>query len=414
MSWYYMTAGLILYALDNAIRLSSTIATEVTLKDLTMAVKDSEFPTPSPSPPSSLSSSPSSTSALLPVDSTAEFFEINSSSSSNRAANRNGNGAEVEVLIDGNHTGVTKLSYTVLSKDRRTSRPLCHLMGQYVYINIPLISSLEWHPFTISSSPTDSVTTHHIKVMGGLNSGQWTAKLHKLAMRLQDDKERAQAHTSHTAMHSVIDSNAVINPAHAGRRFLSVQGSDRGGERGRGTSTSNRVRDRDDNEESKDQTQQQQQQQIEGQGQGQGDGEGEREGEPLSLSSITVNIDGPYGLSVTHELHKYTHVLLIGGGIGVTPLHSCLRHLVLMKMCSSTSHVETQAMADTEAGTGAGSGRGRGRSNLDADSENSMPFPFPDLKSVELLWSVKSIEESYIFADTVRIALSTFSLLLLL
>ena len=424
MSWYYMTAGLILYALDNAIRLSSTIATEVTLKDFSMAVKDSDFP----SAPSSLSSSPSSTSALLPVDSTAEFFEVNSSSPSNGTGT--GIGIGIGIGVDGSHTGVTKISYTVLSKDRRSSHPLCHLMGQYVYINIPSISSLEWHPFTISSAPTDSVTTHHIKVMGGLNNGQWTAKLHKLAMKLQDDKVRAQAHT---AMHSVIDSNAVINPAHLGRRFLSVQGSyrerERGGERGRGgetaTSTSNRVRDRDDNEESKDQNrqhQQQQQQQQQGQGHGEGQGQGEREGEregeeeSLSLSSITVNIDGPYGLSVTHELHKYTHVLLIGGGIGVTPLHSCLRHLVLMKMCASTSHVEAQAMADTEAGSGAGKGTGlgagRGRNNLDDDSDNLMPFPFPDLKSVELLWSVKKIEESYIFADTVRITLGIFSTLL--
>ena len=105
----------------------------------------------------------------------------------------------------------------------------------------------------------------------------------------------------------------------------------------------------------------------------------------MSLSSITVNIDGPYGLSVTHELHKYTHVLLIGGGIGVTPLHSSLRHLLLMKMCASECHVEA------------------GRDSQQHNSDSAVPFPFPDMRSVELLWSVKNVEESYIFADTVSI-----------
>ena len=59
-------------------------------------------------------------------------------------------------------------------------------MGQYVFINIPAISTLEWHPFTISSSPLDKTTTHHIKSMSGSSSSgssissvsqQWTGKL---------------------------------------------------------------------------------------------------------------------------------------------------------------------------------------------------------------------------------------------
>ena len=51
-------------------------------------------------------------------------------------------------------------------------------MGQYCFINIPAISSLEWHPFSISSSSYDVVTTHHIKSMG---VRQWTGKLLDLA-----------------------------------------------------------------------------------------------------------------------------------------------------------------------------------------------------------------------------------------
>jgi len=37
-------------------------------------------------------------------------------------------------------------------------------VGQFVLLNVPAISTLEWHPFSISSAPVDSETTHHIKV----------------------------------------------------------------------------------------------------------------------------------------------------------------------------------------------------------------------------------------------------------
>merc|ERR1711871_1302641 len=51
-------------------------------------------------------------------------------------------------------------------------------MGQYAFLNVPAISILEWHPFTISSSPMDISTTHHIKSMG---PGTFTDKLYDLA-----------------------------------------------------------------------------------------------------------------------------------------------------------------------------------------------------------------------------------------
>jgi len=54
---------------------------------------------------------------------------------------------------------------------------LLHGMGQHVYLNVPAISQLEWHPFSISSAAEDRVTTHHIKSVGG---DSFTAKLHAL------------------------------------------------------------------------------------------------------------------------------------------------------------------------------------------------------------------------------------------
>ena len=47
--------------------------------------------------------------------------------------------------------------------------------GMYAFINVPAISILEWHPFTLSSSPFQSHLGFHIKT-----AGDWTTKLHRL------------------------------------------------------------------------------------------------------------------------------------------------------------------------------------------------------------------------------------------
>lgn len=57
-----------------------------------------------------------------------------------------------------------------------------HLPGQYVYMNLPSISTTQWHPFSIASSPCDSKSTFHIKSLG---EGTFTGRLHKLARGLQ-------------------------------------------------------------------------------------------------------------------------------------------------------------------------------------------------------------------------------------
>lgn len=49
--------------------------------------------------------------------------------------------------------------------------------GQYAFINIPSISPLEWHPFTISSAPGETALTFHIKSMGKTS---WTARLARI------------------------------------------------------------------------------------------------------------------------------------------------------------------------------------------------------------------------------------------
>ena len=47
--------------------------------------------------------------------------------------------------------------------------------GDYIFINIPVIATFEWHPFTISSAPEQSdVISLHIRVVG-----HWTNKLYE-------------------------------------------------------------------------------------------------------------------------------------------------------------------------------------------------------------------------------------------
>lgn len=43
--------------------------------------------------------------------------------------------------------------------------------GQYLFLNIPSVSGLQWHPFTISSTPEEGFISVHIRVVG-----DWTKK----------------------------------------------------------------------------------------------------------------------------------------------------------------------------------------------------------------------------------------------
>ena len=339
MSWYYITAGLVLYALDSAIRLLNTVGTVVQLEDMTAVVKDGSrnFSSHTATPPASQHGD----SRTGPVRATVNTSLLAGS---------------VSATLGVDVTGVTKLAYTIKAHGKEGSRTMSHLMGQYVYINVPAISSLEWHPFTISSSPVDTVTTNHIKVMGGLHSNQWTAKLHLLALDMQN-RDRA------TEMVSMGD-GGLLNP---------IRNQNQRESRGSGSETDSAGQISPQSPGSPQSPHQQSQSQQQSQ----------LSQRQQSLASLHVNIDGPYGLSVVHELHKYSHVLLVGGGIGVTPLHSCLRHLVLMKMFSLSEGCES-----SEGGRG-------------LQKEPPLPFPFPALESVKLLWSVRSTAEASLFADTV-------------
>lgn len=143
-------------------------------------------------------------------------------------------------------------------------RALPYEMGQYCFVNIPEISLLEWHPFTIASAPgVDRHVTHHIKSMG---TTSWTGKLYQLARTLQSKDN-----------------------AHAPNYSL----------------------DRDDL----------------------------APGTNAKLKDLVVNIDGPYGAPLAVE--NYSALLLVGGGIGITPLHSYFRFLyhAIMAQAKAYTHL---------------------------------------------------------------------------
>eukprot|EP00966_Prymnesium_polylepis_P294448 6799505-Prymnesium_polylepis.1 len=56
---------------------------------------------------------------------------------------------EVRVVRVASKGEVTELLFAM------ASGPLRHSPGQYVFLNVPAISPLQWHPFTLSSSPID-------------------------------------------------------------------------------------------------------------------------------------------------------------------------------------------------------------------------------------------------------------------
>lgn len=54
-------------------------------------------------------------------------------------------------------------------------------VGQYVFLNCPAISQLEWHPFTMTSAPEEDFFSVHIR-----SAGDWTNKLIDIMQKLPE------------------------------------------------------------------------------------------------------------------------------------------------------------------------------------------------------------------------------------
>lgn len=80
--------------------------------------------------------------------------------------------------------GKTDSAYAITRLEIQTLDGLAPMFeaGQYGFINVPEISALQWHPFTISSAPCDAKLQFNIKAMG---LGTWTESLHQFASSCQ-------------------------------------------------------------------------------------------------------------------------------------------------------------------------------------------------------------------------------------
>lgn len=70
------------------------------------------------------------------------------------------------------------ISDTVIEVTFSKTKTFAYNPGQFIYLSIPEISWLQWHPFSISSSPSQSLVTLHIR-----KAGNWTTALFQLASK---------------------------------------------------------------------------------------------------------------------------------------------------------------------------------------------------------------------------------------
>ncbi|KAK1943346.1 Respiratory burst oxidase B [Phytophthora citrophthora] len=69
---------------------------------------------------------------------------------------------------------IVRIQFPRVRKD--TDEEFKYEAGQYAFLCVPAISGLQWHPFTISSSPHEPLVTFHIKALG-----DWTQKLKSIS-----------------------------------------------------------------------------------------------------------------------------------------------------------------------------------------------------------------------------------------
>lgn len=140
--------------------------------------------------------------------------------------------------------------------------------GQYLLINVPHISKLQWHPFTMTSSPLEDKIYVHIRV-----TGNWTKKLFRWLSIKKQLQQQQQLYNNIKQQNVLPDgSNFIIN--------------------------NNNNIDQIDLE--------------------------------IGLKPFRINIDGPFGSSSQYAL-KQKQVILVGAGIGVSPMASLLKDISLKK-----------------------------------------------------------------------------------
>lgn len=147
--------------------------------------------------------------------------------------------------------------------------------GQYVRVNIPAISRLEWHPFTLTSIPGDAAQSVHIRAIG-----DWTTSLYDFF-----DQQKTSIATP--AAPSLVEMEK-------GEGEISIISGDE-----------ERIKQKEHHQQQR----------------------GSTISSPHFLDSLPIFIDGPYG-APSQDWFLYDVAVFIGAGIGVTPFASILKHVL--------------------------------------------------------------------------------------
>ncbi|KAJ2502920.1 hypothetical protein GGH96_000656 [Coemansia sp. RSA 1972] len=205
--------------------------------------------------------------------------------------------------------------------------------GQFIYLCVPSLSWYQWHPFTLTSAPEEDELSVHIRVSGG-----WTGKLvdtfrqcaSSMPSRLTIVHPRTgqQSSTDRSKVMST-DTERTLTPSY-NQHIQSPRGArggrGRGSMRGRGQvqrQPSNRSAhgspryppEMDYYSGARPYTQLHMR------------ANKSLPAPPANASQLpTIMVDGPYG-APTQDVFDYSHILLICGNIGVTPMSSVLKSL---------------------------------------------------------------------------------------
>lgn len=165
---------------------------------------------------------------------------------------------------------------------------VCHLVisrpdnfryrpGDYIFLQIPAIAKFEWHPFTISSAP--EMKGHiwlHVRT-----AGHWTKQLYEYFSALDPIQENPDKELKMRQRKS--HARASWMPGKRQSQF--------------------KIKDKEELKAEK------------------------RIAQVMKKVHVKCNIDGPYG-TATREIFETEHAVLVGAGIGVTPMASILQSIM--------------------------------------------------------------------------------------
>ncbi|KAL0020140.1 hypothetical protein WJX77_006430 [Trebouxia sp. C0004] len=236
-----------------------------------------------------------------------------------------------------------------------------YMPGQYAHLNVPQISWAEWHPFTITSVPSDEFIMFHIK-----SAGDWTALLHQCISRQLAANSTAMESSGRRLTRSSQHVPNLASPSSSNSTSLSsslspLSSRSLSPSEQPGTALSGRtcelstvsevalphmdsarlrssvMRPANSTGQSTAESQQSPNHKRRESMESVISGQSERYADAMGWPAPLIHIDGPCG-APAQNYKDYKVLLLVGGNIGVTPFISILRKLLTnmeMNMCSN-------------------------------------------------------------------------------